>query len=350
MARDLPIRNGRLTTDLDADGHRILNLSGGSGIVQEQADWGETDSTKVSYIKNKPTIPSAVTVDDEMSGTSTNPVQNKVVMTYVSNQVTGAASALQESIDAKYAKPSGGIPKTDLASAVQTSLGKADTALQAHQELRYAMVDKTAAAVDEWSYSDGVDLSGYVPHTLPSFTQGYGWRIQLWDPVEQDEGGYSYWLYDATSTIDATTLHFVVAEGDGNVPSADTALTATRTTTNVVTLDDRAVNTIAPASGAAFTIAIGALPSGVTDKARDCILVVDCTALSSSDTAPSITWSSHFHPRTDTATDMAIVEVGNDGGNKCVFYISEYEAGEFAVGGWQVTEGGYAPTSGGSGT
>lgn len=32
--------------------------------------------------------------------------------------------------DAKYTKPSGGIPKTDLASAVQTSLGKADTAIQ----------------------------------------------------------------------------------------------------------------------------------------------------------------------------------------------------------------------------
>ena len=30
-----------------------------------------------------------------------------------------------------YSKPSGGIPKTDLASAVQTSWGKADTALQA---------------------------------------------------------------------------------------------------------------------------------------------------------------------------------------------------------------------------
>lgn len=29
-----------------------------------------------------------------------------------------------------YSKPSGGIPKTDLASAIQTSLGKADTALQ----------------------------------------------------------------------------------------------------------------------------------------------------------------------------------------------------------------------------
>ena len=34
-----------------------------------------------------------------------------------------------------YSKPSGGIPKTDLASAVQTSLGKADTAIQTHQDI-----------------------------------------------------------------------------------------------------------------------------------------------------------------------------------------------------------------------
>ena len=34
-----------------------------------------------------------------------------------------------------YSKPSGGIPKTDLASAVQTSLEKADSALQSHQDI-----------------------------------------------------------------------------------------------------------------------------------------------------------------------------------------------------------------------
>lgn len=35
----------------------------------------------------------------------------------------------------KYDKPVGGIPKTDLASDVQTSLGKADTAMQSHQDI-----------------------------------------------------------------------------------------------------------------------------------------------------------------------------------------------------------------------
>jgi len=34
--------------------------------------------------------------------------------------------------NAKYDKPETGIPKIDLASDVQTSLGKADTALQEH--------------------------------------------------------------------------------------------------------------------------------------------------------------------------------------------------------------------------
>lgn len=34
-----------------------------------------------------------------------------------------------------YSKPSGGIPKSDLADTVQTSLGKADTALQSHQDI-----------------------------------------------------------------------------------------------------------------------------------------------------------------------------------------------------------------------
>lgn len=44
-----------------------------------------------------------------------------------------------------YSKPDGGIPKADLAAAVQTSLGKADTALQEHQSLA---AYRTAAAQD----------------------------------------------------------------------------------------------------------------------------------------------------------------------------------------------------------
>lgn len=46
-----------------------------------------------------------------------------------------ATSAQGAKADTAYQKPSGGIPKSDLASGVQASLGKADTALQEHQDI-----------------------------------------------------------------------------------------------------------------------------------------------------------------------------------------------------------------------
>lgn len=73
--------------------------------------YGYTDGAWTALM----TYGNGITVDSSMSSTSTNPVQNKVVNT---------------AIAAKYTKPSTGIPKTDLASAVKTSLGKADTAYQ----------------------------------------------------------------------------------------------------------------------------------------------------------------------------------------------------------------------------
>ena len=40
------------------------------------------------------------------------------------------AEAVDAALGGKYTKPTGGIPKTDLSSSVQASLGKADTSLQ----------------------------------------------------------------------------------------------------------------------------------------------------------------------------------------------------------------------------
>lgn len=55
-----------------------------------------------------------------------------------------------------YSKPSGGIPKTDLASDVQTSLGKADTALQSYTETdpvfsTSAAADITTSDITNWN-------------------------------------------------------------------------------------------------------------------------------------------------------------------------------------------------------
>ena len=51
-------------------------------------------------------------------------------VTLAGNVQTTGGSDVETQLAAKYVKPSGGIPSSDLASAVQTSLGKADTAYQ----------------------------------------------------------------------------------------------------------------------------------------------------------------------------------------------------------------------------
>ena len=53
----------------------------------------------------------------------------------VLNHFTAAINEVKGIADGKYVKPTDGIPKADLAAAVQASLDKADTALQTHQSL-----------------------------------------------------------------------------------------------------------------------------------------------------------------------------------------------------------------------
>lgn len=65
-----------------------------------------------------------------------------------------------------YTKPSSGIPKSDMSSSVQTSLGKADTALQEHQSLEgYA----TETWVGQQGYGTYSKPSGGIPDTDLSY-------------------------------------------------------------------------------------------------------------------------------------------------------------------------------------
>ena len=73
--------------------------------------------------------------------------------------------ATTSQVNAKYTKPSGGIPKTDLASDVQTSLGKADNALS----LDGGTIKKSKTIkMDASANSDGANLKwGTVNHKNP---------------------------------------------------------------------------------------------------------------------------------------------------------------------------------------
>lgn len=100
-----------------------------------KADAAAPQATTYTKSEVDALVGSGVTVDDALSATSENPVQNKVV--------TNALNGKQATIDdlstirsgaaagaTAYQKPGTGIPESDMASAVQTSLGKADSAYQ----------------------------------------------------------------------------------------------------------------------------------------------------------------------------------------------------------------------------
>lgn len=117
---------GELTSPLTASGgdgataHKIILDHSRSGQITDEAT-----STLVGFLTNN-------TSEFSLGGSSyeINLRGKNARPTY-----KGSDLALKSDSDAKYTKPSGGIPKSDLASAVQTSLGKADTAFQGSMRL-----------------------------------------------------------------------------------------------------------------------------------------------------------------------------------------------------------------------
>ena len=93
----------------------------GSGDSNVQSDWNEENPTSDAYIKNKPSIPSAVT-EETVDGWG-----------FTKNK-------------GNYSKPTTGIPKSDLDESVKKSLEKADTAIQEHQDISEKLDKKEAAS------------------------------------------------------------------------------------------------------------------------------------------------------------------------------------------------------------
>lgn len=150
------------------------DLSDKPSIPAEQvnADWNATSGK--ARILNKPTIPSAVTA--------------QTVANWGFTKNTGT-----------YSKPSTGIPKSDLASAVQTSLGKADTAVQPAAIANFA--DKTS-----YASQSGVTSATLQPNTFTDFGEVASLDVTLGSvasgaPLEKRMFGFQF-----TSGTTATTL------------------------------------------------------------------------------------------------------------------------------------------------
>jgi len=97
----------------------------------------------------------------------------------------------------KYDKPNGGIPKADLASAVQTSLDKADTALQSHQDIsgkanKISVVQTSASTIE------------INPNTFYKFGEVASLNITLASIT--DNTIYNEYMFEFVSGTTATTL------------------------------------------------------------------------------------------------------------------------------------------------
>ena len=96
-----------------------------------------------------------------------------------------------------YSKPSTGIPKADLASDVQTSLGKADTALQSHQDIsgkanKISVVQTSASTIE------------INPNTFYKFGEVASLNITLASIT--DNTIYNEYMFEFVSGTTATTL------------------------------------------------------------------------------------------------------------------------------------------------
>ena len=164
----------------------LVNRSQNVALRQDNTDKNTLYWTGLDGVEITVNIPSgAVEVDTELSETSTNPVENQAIAKEIAKKADksdipavgngtlsvqrngksvgtfSANAAENEAINipvpekvselendagyGTYTKPAAGIPKSDLACGVQASLGKADTALQKHQDIS-GKLDKTGDA------------------------------------------------------------------------------------------------------------------------------------------------------------------------------------------------------------
>lgn len=147
---DIPTKLSELTNDcsfIDAEADPTVPTHVKNITQANIENWNNKSNFSGNYndLTNKPTIPSQVTEATvsgwgftKNTGTYSKPnggIPKSDLASSVQSSLNKADTALQtEQYTGTYSKPSGGIPKTDLAGAVQTSLGKADTALQSYTE------------------------------------------------------------------------------------------------------------------------------------------------------------------------------------------------------------------------
>lgn len=140
-------------TDKDHPSGQSINImdgSGGGGTTDYDDLIDKPSINNVTLSGNKTAAQLGLAAASDIPTVPVQSVNNKTGAVVLNATDVGAGT---------YSKPSGGIPKSDLASAVQTSLGKADTALQS-----VPSTYRTAAA------QDAIDAAQVIVVNIASYS------------------------------------------------------------------------------------------------------------------------------------------------------------------------------------
>lgn len=174
---------GGTATDVQINGSSIT-VSGTANIVTEGVYNASTN--KIATMSDIPDTSNFITksVDDLTNYTKTSDLGSLATKntvnyeTEVTNKPTIPSQVTEETVSGwgftkntgTYSKPSGGIPKSDLSSAVQTSLGKADTSIQPNDLINYQLKPTTQNIAETSATITPIDNTIYQCGELTSLT------------------------------------------------------------------------------------------------------------------------------------------------------------------------------------
>lgn len=136
---------GLSKVDNTSDADKPVSTAQQNALNKKLDKTGDASNTTASFTKNSGDT-SSVTSGSKLSAIFTAissffaslkslAFKDKVSDSDINGTISDSHIASSSTWNSKYTKPSTGIPKTDLASGVQASLGKADSALQKHQSV-----------------------------------------------------------------------------------------------------------------------------------------------------------------------------------------------------------------------
>ena len=183
------------TFTLNQSGNATIDLNDGA-----QADWDESDSSDVAYIRNKPVIP---TVNDATVTINQGGVQKG---TFTLNQSTGATINLNDgaqsnwdesdSTDVSYIQNKPVLPDF---VAIEKKLDDYETMLNKH------VLTHTPLCIEAVAGQAGV-VSIYRTNNGYAFDLEYSWDNETWAPLEWDGNNAKY--RDANNNLQNIILYY----------------------------------------------------------------------------------------------------------------------------------------------